>query len=363
MSAVPVIAAGTFYPKSLFVGSVQGVWYDPSDLTTMFEDSAGTTAVHTPGNGTADSPVGKILDKSGNGNHATQATSTSRPTLSARYNQLTGTSTLTTQSVTTVATTYTLAFSGSGSITLSGTKTGTYTSGTSTLTSVTAGTLTLTVSGTVTNADLRVSNDGVGLPAYQNVTNANTYDSDGFPYYLKSDGVDDTLVTSAIDFTGTAVMSYFLGVRKLADPTEDAIVAFGTSSSANGFEIAGSSYWSLPKGFGIQGLGPGYTSGYVNNITAPTSKVCYASMLRGQSTWTATYSMRLNGVAQTLTASGVALPTGNFANSALYLYRRSSSATLWFNGRTYGIIIRGASSTSTEISNAETWMNTKAKIY
>lgn len=204
-------ATVAFSPLSLFAAGEQGVWYDPSDLTTMFEDSAGTTPVHAPGNGTADSPVGKILDKSGRGNHATQSTSTARPTLSARYNLLTATDTLSTQSVTTVATTYTLTFSGGGTITLSGTKTGVYTSGTSTLTGVTAGTLTLTVVGTVTNADLRVSNDGVGLPTYQSVTNANTYDTTGFPYYLKFDGVDDSLSTpSAFTMTTAANLSEYI---------------------------------------------------------------------------------------------------------------------------------------------------------
>lgn len=49
-------------------------WYDPSDLTTLFQDSAGTTPVTATGQ-----PVGKMLDKSGNGNHATQATAAARP--------------------------------------------------------------------------------------------------------------------------------------------------------------------------------------------------------------------------------------------------------------------------------------------
>jgi len=62
-------------PRSLFAAGEQGVWYDPSDLSTMFEDSAGTTSA------VLDGPVGKILDKSGRGNHATQATSTKRPIL------------------------------------------------------------------------------------------------------------------------------------------------------------------------------------------------------------------------------------------------------------------------------------------
>jgi hypothetical protein len=70
--------------KALFALGEQGAWYDPSDFSTMWQDSAGTTPVTA-----VEQPVGKILDKSGRGNHATQATSASRPTLSARVNLLT----------------------------------------------------------------------------------------------------------------------------------------------------------------------------------------------------------------------------------------------------------------------------------
>lgn len=72
--------------RSLFSAGEQGVWYDPSDLSTMFQDAAGTIPVTAVGQ-----PVGKILDKSGRGNHATQTTTASRPTLSARVNLLTKT--------------------------------------------------------------------------------------------------------------------------------------------------------------------------------------------------------------------------------------------------------------------------------
>ena len=76
----------SYNPSSLFAAGEQGVWYDPSDYTTMFQDSAGTTPVTA-----VEQPVGKILDKSGRGNHATQAISFNRPILSARYNLLTKT--------------------------------------------------------------------------------------------------------------------------------------------------------------------------------------------------------------------------------------------------------------------------------
>ena len=75
---------GPFSPSSLFFGGIPGAWYDPTDLSTMFQDSTGTTPVTA-----VEQPVGRILDKSGNANHATQATAASRPTYRARYNLLT----------------------------------------------------------------------------------------------------------------------------------------------------------------------------------------------------------------------------------------------------------------------------------
>lgn len=72
--AVNVITANSFNPASLFTGGIQGGWYDPSDLTTLFQDSAGTTPVTAAGQ-----PVGLVKDKSGNGHDWSQATSGLRP--------------------------------------------------------------------------------------------------------------------------------------------------------------------------------------------------------------------------------------------------------------------------------------------
>jgi hypothetical protein len=46
-------------PALLFADGEPGVWYDPSDFSTMFQDSAGTTPVTA-----VEQPVGLILDKS-----------------------------------------------------------------------------------------------------------------------------------------------------------------------------------------------------------------------------------------------------------------------------------------------------------
>ncbi len=63
-------------PISLFSSSEQGAWYDPSDFSTLYQDSAGTTPVTA-----VSQPVGKVLDKSGNNNHAYQSTAAYRPVL------------------------------------------------------------------------------------------------------------------------------------------------------------------------------------------------------------------------------------------------------------------------------------------
>ncbi|MDR0182409.1 hypothetical protein [Lysobacter arvi] len=65
-----------FAPAQLIAGGTVGAWFDPSDMSTLFQDAAGTIPVTRVGQ-----PVGKVLDKSGCGWHLTQATATRRPVL------------------------------------------------------------------------------------------------------------------------------------------------------------------------------------------------------------------------------------------------------------------------------------------
>lgn len=60
---------------ALFASSEKGAWFDASDLTTLFQDTAGTSPVTAVGQ-----KVAKWLDKSGNGNHATQSNVALQPT-------------------------------------------------------------------------------------------------------------------------------------------------------------------------------------------------------------------------------------------------------------------------------------------
>lgn len=67
-----------FSPAELFVGGYAGAFYDASDIASLYQDSAGATAVTAAGQ-----VVGRISDKSGNGLHAIQATAGARPAWSA----------------------------------------------------------------------------------------------------------------------------------------------------------------------------------------------------------------------------------------------------------------------------------------
>lgn len=60
-SAILSYGAVAWSPLTLFANSEVGVWYDPSDFSTMFQDSTGTTPVTATGQ-----TVGLILDKSQN---------------------------------------------------------------------------------------------------------------------------------------------------------------------------------------------------------------------------------------------------------------------------------------------------------
>ena len=57
--AVRQLLGGTFSPIDLFANGEQGVWYDPSDFSTLYQDAAGTTPVTA-----VEQPVGLMLDKS-----------------------------------------------------------------------------------------------------------------------------------------------------------------------------------------------------------------------------------------------------------------------------------------------------------
>lgn len=266
-------------------------YYTYQAQPVLFQDSAGTTPVTA-----VEQPVGRMLDKSGRGNHAFQSTSASRPVLSARVNLLTKTEQFddavwgkTATSVTgnaatapngTLTASQSVASTGSWLIyqAVSQTSGVTYTIS-AYVKSATGGnqtfrlygndaiasgdftattswqlfTFTFTANSTgagkqnglafssgnttaslyIWGADLRVSNDGVGIPAYQRVNTSTDYDTAGFPLYLKTDGVDDWMQTNSINFTSTDKMTVWAGVRKVVDSGTVGVICELSSDSVN----------------------------------------------------------------------------------------------------------------------------------
>lgn len=70
-------SSSAFDPGTLFSGDAGG-WWDVSDFSTLFQDSAGSVPVTG-----ADQAVARVEDKSGNGNHLLQATASQCPVLSS----------------------------------------------------------------------------------------------------------------------------------------------------------------------------------------------------------------------------------------------------------------------------------------
>ena len=426
-----------FSPLELFLLGEQGVWYDPSDLTTLFQDAAGTTPVTA-----VEQPVGRMLDKSGRGNHATQATSAARPVLSARVNLLektedlsaaywstatgltsrvtasgfttltenTGTSThriglepSTTAALGTPITivcsfkagtrrylqfqwdnntlgvgavvdtqNWTIApLTGSGTVTASSitnlgageyqvSVTGFVSSGTTAvnlliygLSSATQNSVTYTgTSATIIagKADLRVAND-TALPVYQRVNTATDYDTVGFPTYLRFDGTDDSMATASINFTSTDKMTVFGGVRKLSDAAQGIAFELSASSSSNPGAFRIDAPRSNTENFAfISGGSTPVAAIQASGYAAPISVVATGvGNISGDQA-----ILRLNGLQAAINTGDQG--TGNYGNYPLYVGARAGTS-LYYSGRLYSLIVRGAATTDTLIGQTEQWIS------
>ena len=399
----------------LFQNNEPGVWYDPSDFSTMFQDAAGTTPVTA-----VEQPVGLVLDKSGNGNHAYQTTSTSRPVLSARVNLLTkteqfndaawnkvsggtgivpvvtpnatvapdGTATAcqivfnkgagTTASDYSIIQYFTSSVIGVGSIYIKADapvrlmmRIG------STWLTIDATTVwkrvnTVSESGASLQIGLR---EGYGLsdipntatvyiwgasivPAdqsdlpYQRVNTSTDYDTVGFKPYLKFDGVDDWLVTNTIT-PGTDKAQVFAGVRKLSDAAQAAMVELSASAAANNGAFLLAAPDAATATFAFDSKGTLQVDAVASGQTAPkTAVVVGLGDIAGDSA-----AIRVNGTV--LDSDTADQGTGNYLAYPLYIGRRGGT-TLPFNGYIYSLIARfGANLPADTIASTESWVNWK----
>ena len=425
------IPQGTLTPIGalLFAASEPGAWYDPSDTSTLFQDSAGATPVTA-----VEQQVGRMLDKSGRGNHATQVTATKRPVYSRRVNMFQNTE-------------FSLGFSGypirDGAIGLTsmggyggavsfGNTTSSYVYTDMTfiagakyvisavvemddglppqfnsenpssdlvdfafvhggnaespkkitathldgsrymvsmpITTVNAGGNTGIVkydsnsarTFKVTAYSLVRASDA-SLP-YQRVTTATDYDADPakFPAYLRFDGVDDGLQTENIDFTGTDKMTAWAGVTKLSDAVRSCVVEFGNGSvDTSSIMYLNAPGWtpSTDK-FSFAAVataaGASVATATGSDLDAPINTVVCGFYTPGE-----TSKLRINSVQRA--AAGTANPAGNFVSRPLFIGARAGTS-LYFNGRLYSLIVRGAQTPLSQIEATELYIKQKMRM-
>jgi hypothetical protein len=206
-------------------------------------------------------------------------------------------------------------------------------------------------------ADLRVTNQGVGLPVYQRVNTSTDYDSTGFPIYIKPNGSNQFMQTNSINFTATDKMTVWQGVRKLSDAAFSPFIELSASAGAN----IGAFNMSAPGSTGVADYG--FSSRGTAGAEAKASG--YAAPITNVLTGIGNISgdlvnLRVNGalVSQSTADQG----TGNYGNWPAYFYARNAVSN-FFGGNDYGSIARGAASTAAQITAGETYINTLTKAY
>ncbi len=418
-------------PRELFASGEQGMWLDPSDFSTMWQDSAKTTPVTAAGN-----PVGYISDKSGRGNDAFQTTSASRPTLaripsSGRRNLLTnteefdnaawqkvktgtasipvitpntavapdGTVTADTavfdlnsgsdisqlqQASTITSQQYTWSFYakttdgtskafqiagpvGSGSdITITGdwqrfSQTGTG-SGTCRVRLNGAASTAIAASIYIWGAQLETGSTATN---YQKVVATTDVTESGVSdlWHLVFDGSDDSLTTNSVDMTGTAQMTVIAGVRKLSDAASGMVAELSATASSNN----GSFNFLAPRAngeasyaFTVNGGGSLNLRSYTG-LSAPRTDVVSALLEATAANSAAAVSTRLNGVALTGTDVVSSSASGNFGNYVLNIGRRNQ-ASIPYNGHLYQLIIRGRTTPTGKLLEAERFVGRKTGV-
>ena len=404
-----------------------GCWLDASDLSTMYQDAAGTIPVTA-----MEQPVGLWKDKSGSGNHATQSITASRPVVSARNNLLLktedfadaawlkvaggtgsvpiitsnygvspdgamtaariqmskGAGTLTTDFSTLVQTrpsiigaTYTtslwvktnntpdvtLWFDNNGGIVY-----GKNITVTSEWTQVqipnsanqTSLGIRITVRGafnTSNVADILIWHPqyelGPVATRYQRVNTATDYDTDGFPVYLRFDGVDDYMALPYMGLYANGSASVVVGIAAASTSSYDCIVA-ERSSSADSIPA----YQILRTESGTD------IDSYIRSST-PVSKN-FNGLSGVFPTQLAILAVVDTGAKITHTKNSAMSVSDTYArnetvvvgNTVLMASRYGATVTDYFNGNVYGLLITKSALSDADRRKCEVYLGRKAGV-
>ncbi len=381
---------GPPFPRSLFAAGEQGIWLDPSDFSTLFQDSAGTTPVTALGQ-----PVGLALDKrlglalgaelvtNGGFDSDTAWAKGSGWSISggkAVRVAAGGGSTINQSAALVAGAIYRIEFDYYGLTTTS-----VYASfrGGSTVSSpiisvsgasgryscvlrAVSGNNILDIScsdpatsGSFDNFTIR---ELLGNHAYQTTSASRPtlqQDSNGL-YYLSFDGTDDGMKTPSIDFSLATDIEVFLGLVNNVT-THQKLVMLGTYSTQTGsFEL---SVGEVVSGALVIAKGNTASNFLIETgaKAAPRKSVVYSKVNKVVTSPGAGGVIRVNSMASASSPGG----SGggySFANAAFYI-GSASTGSLVLNGRIYQLIVRGAASNDGQIAAGEAWCNAKTRAY
>ncbi len=380
---------------ALFKNGEQGAWYDPSDMSTLFQDSAGTTPVTAVGQ-----PVGLLLDKSKglvlgpelvtNGTFdngisgwiqsagPAGAVSWDETSTSLAVRDTGGLDGAAYTVIPTVAgrsyeAVFTILSVGGQCQFWAGTGGG-----------ATALQYNITYGAIVTPTTFKVvfrashTNGSISFMAAANdvtvlVTNVSVRELPGNhatqatatarpvlqqdgngKYYLDFDGIDDSLVTGSINFTATDKMSVFAGVY-FSDATGfDGVLELVGSATPGSLWVYGNAGALEVKTRGSGGI----SNGMFAALSGASQSVYSVSFNLAGAAFSYCVDLRKNGTTVTNVGSGTA-GGGNYGTGPITV---GLAAGVRLTGRLYSLIIRGAQSSLSQIEATELYMKKKVGI-
>jgi hypothetical protein len=226
--------------------------------------------------------------------------------------------------------------------------------------------ITLTVTATAGNLIIRL---GASTPNLVFISTNGTFTyrfavpgSDGAMYLVGDSSfagtVDNVIVRELLDSSlAPDKMTVVAGVRKLSDAAQAVAVELGATGTDNGSFTLSAPRTATTPGYGFRSRGTvealaNITTSYpspITNVLSGTGDISGDSAV-----------LYVNGAQAASSTSDQG--TGNYGNYPLYLFGRGGTS-LFFNGRFYGLIVRGAQSNPQQLNVSTGYMNEKTKAY
>jgi len=174
---------------------------------------------------------------------------------------------------------------------------------------------------------------------------------------LDFDGSTSWMYMPELDMSASSAVTVCAGIYREALSAVQVYAELSANTNNNN----GAFYMSAPQtSNNVGGLVKGTTSATLAVAeTAPDKWVVTVQGNLAAASGT-TASLRVNGA--TGTTSSTVLGGGTFGKYPFYVGARGGSS-LWFAGRLYGLVVRGALSSAGEIAQVESWMNRNTGAY